>query len=95
MAKRSRPVVHRIPITKARINLGNSLKLLDRIQEAVDQYLKVLRVDPGYANAHYNLGDAYGRQGKLDEAIMEFRLALQYNPKHSAARASLKALIGE
>ncbi len=49
------------------------------------------------ASIWYNLGNSLYAQGKLDEARMAWRQALQYNPDHSKARhnlALLESLLG-
>lgn len=40
-------------------------------------YLEVLRLDPTSAAAHFALGNAVGRQGRLDEAVQHFREAIR------------------
>jgi tetratricopeptide (TPR) repeat protein len=66
--------------------LGNTLKLQDRLEEAIEEYRKALEIDPHYANARYNLGDALRRQGRLEEAMEEFQLAVTHDPNHNAAQ---------
>ena len=39
--------------------------------------------------AHYNLGDAYGKKGRLDEAISEYKKALAMNPRYTKAYNNL------
>ena len=39
-----------------------------------------LQTKPDHADAHYNLGVAYGQQGRTDEAIREYQAALRINP---------------
>ena len=45
-----------------------------------------MRLKPTYAEAHLNLGLAYGRSGNLEDAIAEFRLAVQQQPDYLEAR---------
>ena len=37
-------------------------------------------MNPGYAEAHNNLGNALKEQGKLDEAVACYRRALELKP---------------
>src|SRR5262249_16578358 len=44
--------------------------------EAVAHFERAIDLKKDYADAHTNLGDALNEQGKLDEAIVKFRLAI-------------------
>jgi len=44
--------------------------------EASPHYKRVLQLNPGYAEAHYNLGIALASQGKPAEANIHFQKAL-------------------
>jgi type IV pilus assembly protein PilF len=48
-----------------------------RLDEAERHYRKALALRPGYSEAHNNLGQLLARQGRLQDAIGEFDLALQ------------------
>src|SRR5208282_3752304 len=48
----------------------------DKLDEAVACYERALALKPGYAQAHYNLGCALRSLGKVDEALVQFRTAL-------------------
>ena len=45
------------------------------MEEAIACYHKALALDPGYTNAHFNLGKALAFLGKVDEAIVCYRKA--------------------
>lgn len=49
----------------------------------------VLRVRPDNDRAHYNLGNAWSREGSLGAAIAAYQAALNINPRHGAARCNL------
>jgi len=67
------------------------------IQMAVDEYKKVLAVNPGFENAHFNLAQAYLHQLKKGEAIKELQWVAA-NAKEPGnvekAKALLKSLQG-
>ena len=42
-------------------------------------------MDPKCWRAHANLGNQFAKEGKVDEAILEFRKAIELNPKYAAA----------
>lgn len=71
-----------------------------RLDEAHRESLKLVEMDPRFARAHYELGLVLEEQGKLEEAIAEFKLGLKYLPDnvtaltalgHAQARAGKKA----
>ena len=56
---------------------------------AVAAFKQALRLEPKSAEAHFDLGLVRQSQEKPAEAINEFRLALQYDPKLLQARCAL------
>ena len=50
------------------------------LQKAEELYLRFLKLAPGSAEAHANLGVVYAQGGKLDLAIREYHRALQIDP---------------
>jgi TolB-like protein/thioredoxin-like negative regulator of GroEL len=66
-----------------------------QFDKAIDQYRKVLAMDPNYIEAHRQLADAYWQRGLLDEAVseMEKQLTLQGRSEESlrALRAAYSA----
>ena len=57
--------------------------------EEIREYQAALRINPDYAEAHYNLGVVYTRQGRIDEAIRELQAALRINPDFADAHYNL------
>lgn len=53
---------------------------------------KLLRSNPGLAEAHLGLGMAYERLSKTDQAVTEYREALRLDPQLDYAKARLAAL---
>jgi Tfp pilus assembly protein PilF len=49
-----------------------------------------VRADPGSAEAHNTLANAYLMESRLDEAIAEYREALRLDPGLGAARRNLE-----
>ena len=47
--------------------LGNYYLNLGKLEEAIIAYQQAIQIDPNHANAYFNLGLAYGRQGQLDQ----------------------------
>ena len=50
---------------EANNSLGNVLKEMEKLDEAVASYHIALAIKPDYAIAHYNLGNAFYDLGKL------------------------------
>jgi len=52
-------------------------------KEATDSCVAVLRAQPGNPTAHSLLGDIYRDQGRLDDAIQWYRMAIELRPNPS------------
>jgi Flp pilus assembly protein TadD len=74
---------------EAHNNLGLAYYGLGRLDEAIGEYKKALRLQPNHANAHNNLGLAYDSLGRTDEAIEELMLALRITPDIPEAHNNL------
>jgi tetratricopeptide (TPR) repeat protein len=60
-----------------------------RLDEARKESLKLSELDPSFARAHYELGLVLEEEGKLDEAIAEFKNGLKMLPDNVAALTAL------
>ena len=60
-----------------------------RLEDARKEALKLREMDANFARAHYELGLVLEEEGRLDEAIAEFRLGLKYLPDNVAALTAL------
>ncbi len=69
------------PTCRSALQPGRGLRQQGRIEEAIREYQAALRINPDYAEAHHDLGVAYGQQGRIEEAIHEYQAALRINPK--------------
>jgi tetratricopeptide (TPR) repeat protein len=78
---------------RAHNNAGNLFFLpRGRIEEAISHYQTALRLRPGYADAHSNLGIAYERQGRLDDAAREYEMAIRFASDQWAAHNNLAGI---
>ncbi|HZO88766.1 MAG TPA: tetratricopeptide repeat protein [Chthonomonadaceae bacterium] len=59
---------------------ANLFRLRGQWEEAVERCIEVLRAQPGNPAAHSLLGDIYRDQGKTDDAIQWYRMALELRP---------------
>src|SRR5262249_25512725 len=60
-----------------------------RLDEARRESLKLMEMDPSFGRANYELGLVLEEEGKLEEAIAEFKLALKTQPDNAAALTAL------
>jgi tetratricopeptide (TPR) repeat protein len=67
-------------------NLGALFARRERYVEAVQQYKAALKLNPGLAPLHLNLGLAHLKQGQLTLAISEFDQFLEAQPGHRQAQ---------
>lgn len=89
---RSRPSRLRPDFTSAHFNLGNLLGATGRGEQAIAEYLEVLRREPGFADDHNNLGVVLAHVGRTGEAAAHFREALRLQPDYADARDNLARL---
>lgn len=66
-------------------SLGLAYRKLIRYDDAIDAYLRALKINPEYATAWHNLGIAYGNLKRYNDAIDAYRRALRFNPEHAEA----------
>jgi len=74
---------------------GRSQEAKAVLEAAIDASRAAIRLKPGRSESHFALGLALGNQGKLDEAIAEFREALRLKPDFPAAHSNIGAVLYE
>ena len=74
---------------QAHSNLGNALRDLGRLDDAVASYRRALAIKPDYAEAHGNLGIVLQDLGRLDDAVASYRRALAIQPEYAKAHNNL------
>src|SRR5206468_3988373 len=59
-----------------------SLLLLNsgRLQDALTELQQVLRLNPKFADAHYQRGKIYAKQGRIPDAVQSLERAITLNP---------------
>ncbi|MBN2372422.1 tetratricopeptide repeat protein [bacterium] len=62
---------------------GISYILLESYHQAIEEFQKIVRVDPQNTAAYFHLGSAYEEKGDLDQAEIFFRKTLELNPDHA------------
>ncbi len=59
----------------------------------IDEYKKVIEREPFNSFPHFALGLIYEKLNKIEEAIVEYRIALSINPNHYRAKQCLTRLM--
>jgi len=73
-------------------NLGTVYSAEGHLEEAIQEFLTVLRLKPDHIEAHYNLGNVYKLKGLKDEARKQFEIVLKLNPNFTPAQKALESL---
>jgi tetratricopeptide (TPR) repeat protein len=78
---------------RAHLGLGLAFAERGRLEKAVEEYKKALKLKPDYVQAHNNLGVIYFKQGRIKEAAGEYKEALRLNPALSEAHYNLGIIL--
>ncbi|MBR8832245.1 MAG: hypothetical protein N5P05_003497 [Chroococcopsis gigantea SAG 12.99] len=70
-------------------NLGGLLQILGDLQNSLQAYEAVVKIDPGFAMGYYNLGMALKNLGQLPRAIEAYEKAIELNPSYAVAYQNL------
>ena len=70
-------------------NLGNAYIAMDKIDAAVVQYDRAIRLNPDFVFAFNNLGCALWAVGKYSESVQMFKRAIDRDPKYPDAHFNL------
>ena len=68
---------------------------LGRLDEAEKECREALKINPDFAEAHYNLGVLLGNKGRKEDAEAEYRESLRIKPDFAFAHNNLGALLTE
>jgi tetratricopeptide (TPR) repeat protein len=66
-------------------NRGNAYKNLRNYKQAIEDFGKVIDINPGDANAYYNRGHAYADLGNHGQAIEDYSRAIEIKPGFAEA----------
>ena len=71
------------------VNLAATLEFLGRAQQAEENLRQALRLDPGLAEAHFQLGNVLAHQNRLEAAVGEFKEAIRLNAQYAEPHLAL------
>lgn len=60
-----------------------------KVDHLIGLYQRAIKVEPGYMDAYYNLGDQYARVGRFPDAVEAYMKALEIDPKFKDAHCGL------
>ena len=63
--------------------------------KAIADYNESIRLDPKYAIAYNNRGDAWYHKKEYDKAIADFNEAIRLDPKTAVAYSNRGSLVGQ
>lgn len=77
---------------ESRLKHGMSLLARGRIDDAVEEFQKIITVRPEYVLSYVNLGFAYRQEGQFEKALTALRKAKEIDPKNPAVHSQLGAV---
>jgi superkiller protein 3 len=75
-----------------RNNLGVELLKQRRVDEAMLEFQKAIKLNPDYVTARLNLAYLYDLRGRIEEAMAEYRKAIELEPGNLIVRNNLGVL---
>jgi tetratricopeptide (TPR) repeat protein len=88
-----RAIARRPQDESAQSQLARNLFDRGKLDEAIAELRKLIRIKPGNSVLHNNLGVVLKSQGKIDEAIAEYREAIRLKPGFATAHNNLRDLL--
>lgn len=74
--------------------MGNDLLEIGDAKASTKNFKKAIKINPSYAEAHYNLGIALTKKEEWKAAIKCYTKALEIEPQHAEAQHLLASLLG-
>lgn len=69
--------------------IGGDTRRRGQVEEAIEAYSQVTRLDPTYVSGHVRLGDLYARRGEWERALAEYEAAQALEPQNPELPARL------
>jgi predicted TPR repeat methyltransferase len=75
-------------------SMGNTLKKLGRMEEALASYQRALQIKPDFAEALNNMGNTLKDLGRLDEALVCYQRLIRLTPENLAVQHIIASITG-
>lgn len=82
------------PAASVAYEIGFAYNRMAKLDEALDAYDEVLKLDPDHAGAHYDRGEILLALGRYDEASADLEAAARLRPDHWVVHFRLAELAG-
>jgi tetratricopeptide (TPR) repeat protein len=69
--------------------LGVVYAAMEYHDDAIAEYQRAIKIDPGFAAPHYGLGRVYRDLGRTDDAIAAYQRAIELDPKYATPHNGL------
>ncbi len=77
---------------ESRLRHGISLFARGRIDDAIEEFQKIITVRPEYVPAYVNLGSAYRQKGQFEKALAVLGKAKEVDPKNAVVHSQVGAV---
>ncbi len=82
-----------IPEAEFRKTIAQLYIKYNQPEEALKEYLLLVKLEPGNAEYYYNIGSLFEKRERSDQAFGYYQKAIEANPKHIKAHAALGLLL--
>ena len=82
-----------LSVAAEQVKQGVAEEAVGRLAEARRHYEEAIRIEPGDAPAHYNLGNLSYAERNWPQAVKHYEAALKFQPEYAQARANLGAAL--
>ena len=79
----------------AYFTLGEIYQDQEKLDEAIDYYLKSIEDEDQIWNSHHKLGGIYEAKGENGKALEHYKEAIKFNPENTELREAIERLEGE
>ena len=74
-------------------NRGNVYNLLEEYDKGINDYNKVIEMNPDFVEAYYYRGNAYIKLQQYEKALVDYNSAITINPNYENAVNNRKILL--
>ena len=75
------------------LNIAITQQFLNRLPEAENNLREAIRLDPGFAKAHFQLGTVLEDLGRPEDALAELRQAVKFDPQYPEPHMAMARIL--